>query len=58
MREVSSIAFSQLFAADDLPRGRVLLADCSMTPAFMAEYLLTLGQCIDRPGSPGVNQQG
>jgi hypothetical protein len=43
MREVSSMALSQLFAAEDLPRGRVLFADCSMAPAFMAEYSLTWG---------------
>jgi hypothetical protein len=34
------MAFSQLLAADGLPRSRGLPVGCSMTPAFMAEYLL------------------
>src|ERR1700736_200431 len=40
MREVSSMAFSQLLAADGLTRSRGLPVGLSMTPAFMAEYLL------------------
>jgi hypothetical protein len=35
MRDVSSIALSQLLAAEGFDRGR--FADWSMTPVFMAE---------------------
>jgi hypothetical protein len=38
MRDVNSIAFSQLLAADGLPANRVLFVDCRMTSAFMACY--------------------
>jgi hypothetical protein len=40
MREVSSIAFSQLLAADGLPRASRLPVGLSMTPVFMTECLL------------------
>jgi hypothetical protein len=43
MREVSSIAFSQLLAADGFPRGRGLASDGSMTSVFMAKILVDTG---------------
>jgi hypothetical protein len=46
MREVSSIAFSQLLAADGLARGGVFAdgVGCSMTSALMARVTADPGQ--------------
>jgi hypothetical protein len=48
MREVSSIALSQLFAADGLARDAGLLEGCSMTSVLMGKYRLNRSNVLVR----------
>ena len=57
MREVSSIAFSQAFAADGLLRVAVPV-DPSITSAVMASSSEKPLPCIERVASRDVNLEG